>query len=386
MTTKNAQTVLIGALIFSIAMVSLSFESAFAEKIDTLVTEYENVANENLNAMQEKEIKQKAIDVEKIKSTPDTFKLTKLQQEIDVLDSKIKTTETKLSQIQEKATEILTIEPQLKERLDTARDIIYENQDLVPWGGLGVSQSLKALNIVIDEENASEKYLPIVEKLIGSDIPVVIEEGKTEFMSCSSRFVDCSYLQGGIAISDDPTWDCTLGFAVKKGTTYGFITAGHCFPNSTDIYQPDTTHGLIGTVTQRFFDTTCDCEFITMNALDVWDEKVYSGPNTDWALTSKATPSSTAIISFSGAASNIVDWGNVDSTNWSCSDGMGTTVNGLYRTSNTAVSGGDSGAPVFDSTTGVKKFYGTVSCRESTTDDDMVFEPWGTIATKLGVS
>lgn len=385
MTTKNIQAVLIGALVFSIAMVSMSFENVFAD-VGLLTTEYENVANENLNAMQEKEIKQKEIKTEKSESTPDTRKLTKLQQEIDILENTIQTTETQLSQIQGKVTDELTMDTQLKKKLDTARDIIYENQDLVPWSGLGVSQSLKALEIVIDEESASAKYLPIVEKLIGAGIPVVIEEGKSEFVSCSSRFVDCSWLQGGLAIGNTSTYNCTMGFAVKKGTTYGFITAGHCFPNSSTIYQPNSSYGQIGTVTQRFFDSTCDCEFITMNSLDVWDEKVYSGPNTDWALTSKATPSSTAVIAFSGAASNTIDWGVVDSTNWSCSDGLGTTVTGLYKTTSTSVLNGDSGATVFDSTTGVQKFYGTVSCRASTTNNNMVFEPWGTIATKLGVS
>ena len=72
-------------------------------------------------------------------------------------------------------------ELEFAQKLKNARDTLYENQDTIPWTGLGVSTSEKAVTISIDDENP-EDYREIIEELVGSDIPVIIKKGGNPFI------------------------------------------------------------------------------------------------------------------------------------------------------------------------------------------------------------
>ena len=72
--------------------------------------------------------------------------------------------------------------------LKDARDILLENQDIIPWTGLGVSTSKKAVTISIDAENP-EDYRKIIEELVGKDIPVIIKKG-------GDPFIDSDWITG----------------------------------------------------------------------------------------------------------------------------------------------------------------------------------------------
>ncbi len=72
--------------------------------------------------------------------------------------------------------------------LKDARDILSENQDTIPWTGLGVSTSEKSVTISIDAENP-EDYRKIIEELVGQDIPVIIKKG-------GDPFIDSDWITG----------------------------------------------------------------------------------------------------------------------------------------------------------------------------------------------
>jgi hypothetical protein len=77
---------------------------------------------------------------------------------------------------------------ELTQKLKNARDILSENQDIIPWTGLGVSTSENAVTISIDDKNP-EDYRKIIEELVGDDIPVIIKKG-------GDPFIDSDWITG----------------------------------------------------------------------------------------------------------------------------------------------------------------------------------------------
>lgn len=375
--------------ILTIGLFAPNIDSAFADKeseIEEILDRYALNAEENHKAKKEKLILEEVREQEMKRPIVDTKRLTEIQDAINNLDDKINDNVKKAQAIQNELNELLKMPDELRETLKEAKQIIVDNRELVPYSGLGITSSTQSLEIWINEDSAVEKYLSIIQELVGEDVPVTIKEATGERITCSSRSTDCSYLQGGLQISDDSTFDCTLGFPVNDGSDYGFLTAGHCFDEDDEIYQPTTSYGKIGDVDELHFedDGDCDCAFIHQSSLDVWDEgTVYKASSDEYnGIIYKTDPGLNAIIAFSGADSDTIDWGYVDSLDYTCTDDGIDTVE-VMLTRSTDGDLGDSGAPVFNPN--VDAFYGTAICRQSG-DHDIIFTPWSNLVDNLGVS
>jgi hypothetical protein len=395
MTTKTISMAL--TMVFTISLMTMGFSNAYAIQVDTserdvymegLVDQYGSYAEISY----ELEKRLKSLEQELVDTSLNNEDALKIQNDINELKTELDTASDNAILIQKTIDKELEMDTKLKIELEESRSILLDSQDTIPWSGLGTSNTHQAVVISIISDDP-ESFRPAIEKLIGADVPLIIKQGAEDpFTTCSSREVDCVNLQGGLRIANNPDGDqCTLGFPVTHDVSgdniQGYLTAGHCFAYNDNIHQAKWYEGKIGEVSIRLFGTSGDTEFIEATGAETWDAgKVYSAANSEYSgINTKVNPSSTELIAFSGASSDIIDWGYVDSTSWTCSKG-GVTVSGMYKTQYTATEGGDSGAPVFNPTWNVKEFYGTVSCTESTTDNDMVFENWDTISYWLDVS
>jgi len=397
MTRKQITSVTL-AMVFTVSLMTIGMSNVYAMPVDdterqqiveNLVDEYGAIANSQFQVEKELKILEESLDSELTKINIDSDKIASIQIEMDRLTAYLENSSKDLLTIQQTVDSVLQMDPKLEKQLETARIILLTSQDTIPWSGLGTSKTSQAVEISIVDENP-ESYRPLIEELIGEDVPLIIKQGaKNPFTSCSSRTTDCSDLQGGLRITKNLGGGiCTLGFAVTYDSDEGFLTAGHCYAINADVNQPHAVDPKIGEVTARTWSYLGDIGFINQTSGDTWDDDtIYAGPNSEYTgIDTNVNPSSTAIIAMSGASSDFIDWGVVDSTNHTCSDGT-VSASGMYLTTGTQALVGDSGAPVFNPTFNVKEFYGVVSCFQSSTDNDMAFENWTTIASRLpGVS
>lgn len=164
--------------------VILTIPNVLAEEHDVLeelVNLYEEIAEKNVNAMQILDNLQQELDIEMKKPTPDISMIENLQKLIDEQYVIIRNTEIELLSIQAKITEGSQMDPNLKLKLEDTREVLRENQEIIPWTGLGVSNSEQAVMISIDAENP-EEFRSIIEELVGQDIPVIIKKGGNPYM------------------------------------------------------------------------------------------------------------------------------------------------------------------------------------------------------------
>jgi streptogrisin B len=146
-------------------------------------------------------------------------------------------------------------------------------------------------------------------------------------------------LSGGDAIYTD-SWRCSVGFNVRSGTTYYFLTAGHCTEGYPDYYTssgsyigptlgtsfPGNDFGIVRYDTSVAHDGTVGSQDITSAANAFVGESV------------KRRGSTTGIHS-----------GTVQGLNATVNYGNGEIVSGLIKT-NVCAEPGDSGGSLYDGT------------------------------------
>jgi hypothetical protein len=192
-----------------------------------------------------------------------------VQSKLDQNNQRLKEIEAELKTLNEKSREMYTLNPSTEKKLRNAQDIIAKSN--LNFLGTGVDSITGTLLVEVPHDDGKD-YKTLVQKLIGTDIPLKVEiTGPLILDACASQTSPCDPLIGGIRIAGqiNPTQaaDCTLSLpAVRNvflGTETGFITAGHCYPvNTYDVRQPAITSSVVGVVTSQVFGGNCDCEFV----------------------------------------------------------------------------------------------------------------------------
>ena len=147
-----------------------------------LVEKYAQITGENTDAEDKIKKLKTELNNELQKQDPNQDTIQMLQDAILKQERILLETAKELSEIQKILSQKIQLNPELKKRLEIARDILYESRDIIPWTGLGVSNTEQAVSISIDTENP-EEYRSLIEKLVGKDIPVVIKKGGDPFLS-----------------------------------------------------------------------------------------------------------------------------------------------------------------------------------------------------------
>ena len=170
------------------------------DDLELLVEKYAQIAEENTDAQDKMAQLQIKLNNEMQKQNPDQNTMQILQTAILEQEQILLKTGKELSEIQKLVTQKTQMDPGLRGKLDAARDILHESQDIIPWTGLGVSNTEQAVSISIDAENP-EEYRSIIEKLVGKDIPVVIKKGGNPFLS-GKLLPPLKQVQSGVPVGD----------------------------------------------------------------------------------------------------------------------------------------------------------------------------------------
>ncbi|MEU5636513.1 S1 family peptidase [Streptomyces rishiriensis] len=144
---------------------------------------------------------------------------------------------------------------------------------------------------------------------------------------------------------------CSLGFNVRSGSTYYFLTAGHCGEVASTWYSNSGQSTTLGTNVSYSFPGN---DYALVRYTNTSVTKSGTAGNTD--ITSAGTPSVGATVYRDGSTTGIHS-GRVTALNATVNYGGGDVVYGLIQTT-VCAEGGDSGGPLY-STSGVA--YGLTS-------------------------
>jgi hypothetical protein len=153
------------------------------------------------------------------------------------------------------------------------------------------------------------------------------------------------YIAGGDAIYGGQ-YRCSLGFNVKSGTTYYFLTAGHCGNIASTWYSNSAHTAVLGnTVGSSFPGNDYAIVQYTNGSVPPGTVDLYNGTSQD--ITSAANAFVGEAVKRSGSTTGVHS-GTVSATNATVNYAEG-TVTGLIKT-NVCAEGGDSGGSLFDGT------------------------------------
>ncbi|GAA1913215.1 S1 family peptidase [Streptomyces sodiiphilus] len=200
--------------------------------------------------------------------------------------------------------------------------------------------------VVLADERVSKADMAKIRKEAGR------LAGAIEFEHVEGTFQ--TFMRGGDAIYADLGWRCSLGFNVHAGSTYYFVTAGHC---TEDPYGPTPPYpewhngsSWIGYTEHSYFPGR-DHGLVRYNpqVRHPGEVNLYNGSYQ--RITSAADARMNQRVCRSGSTTQ-VRCGNVTGLNQTVNYGGGDIVYGLVRT-NACAEPGDSGGPFFDGTVGL---------------------------------
>ncbi|MGW1074547.1 S1 family peptidase [Streptomyces sp. NPDC002537] len=189
------------------------------------------------------------------------------------------------------------------------------------------------------------------------------------------------FLAGGDAIYA-PTWRCSVGFNVRKGTTYYFLTAGHCTQGKPPYYA-DAGHGTsIGPTTGTSFpgNDYGIVQYTNGSVAHPSAVDLYNGSTQ--RITSAGNASVGQAVQRSGSTTH-VHGGKVTGLNATVNYGSGQIVRGLIQT-NVCAEPGDSGGALFAGSAALGLTSG--GSGNCTTGGTTFFQPVGPALKAYGVS
>ena len=153
------------------------------------------------------------------------------------------------------------------------------------------------------------------------------------------------FINGGKAIYGGQ-YRCSLGFNVRNGNTYSFLTAGHCTNLATTWYSNSAKTKTLGTRTGTSFPTN-DYGIVRYNSgvSHAGNVHLYGAGSQD--ITTAGNAFVNEQVRRSGSTTGVRS-GQVTGLNATVNYAEG-TVFGMMKT-NVCAEGGDSGGPLFDNT------------------------------------
>jgi streptogrisin D len=187
-------------------------------------------------------------------------------------------------------------------------------------------------------------------------------------------------ISGGDAIYGG-AYRCSLGFNVRSGTTYYFLTAGHCGNIASTWYANSAKTTVLGTVYGTSFpgNDYAIVRYTNTSVAHPGNVDLYNGSTQD--ITSAANAFVGESVRRSGSTTGVRS-GSVTGLNATVNYAEG-SVSGLIRT-NVCAEGGDSGGALFDGTRALGLTSGgSGNCSSGGTT---YFQPVTEVLSRYGVS
>ncbi|MBM9506092.1 S1 family peptidase [Actinacidiphila acididurans] len=193
-----------------------------------------------------------------------------------------------------------------------------------------VDPSSHTLNVSVDDRVTSAQLAELKQSTAGYGSAVHITHVNGTFSKL---------LSGGDPILTSQ-WRCSLGFNVRSGSTYYFLTAGHCTEGYPDYYTSSGSY--IGPTVGTSFPGN-DYGIVRYDSSIAHDGTVGSQD-----ITSAANATVGEHVTRRGSTTGVHS-GTVQALNATVNYGSGEIVSGLIQT-NVCAEPGDSGGPLYDGT------------------------------------
>ena len=305
---------------------------------------------------------------------------------------------------------LLNIEQKLYNKYSNYTSNTYVGENSVEFPYIDYEQ--QRIVLLIDENNTltesdmnSISIAHDVMKTYGtSDISV--EFTSIVELSCSKVTDDCDPLIGGISLARDDSKNSlagTVGFRAKDNNdNVGFVTVGHVvqFKDSTNTQMRQPVGGsVVGTIPSNGDDVcytgggvdknertsnnkSCDFAFVTMKSNVSISDDIYKSSKSTYDINDMAVKSDQIpgkLLKWVGATSG-VNTAKIKSYN--------THLDTVTLVTNSVAIQGDSGGPVFESTTGARntfsaKVFGIIT--SSSTTDEIYYQPTHKIMDELNL-
>ncbi|MBB5120726.1 streptogrisin [Streptomyces eurocidicus] len=188
-------------------------------------------------------------------------------------------------------------------------------------------------------------------------------------------------LAGGDAVYA-PTWRCSVGFNVRKGNTYYFLTAGHCTEGKPAYYTNSSHTTSIGPTTGTSFpgNDYGIVQYTNTSIPHPGEVDLYNGGTQRITAAGEATVGQS--VRRSGSTTRVHD-GKVTGLNATVNYGSGQVVRGLIKTT-VCAEPGDSGGALFAGSTALGLTSG--GSGNCTSGGTTFFQPVGPALRAYGVS
>ena len=211
----------------------------------------------------------------------------------------------------------------------------------VPGTAWAVDSKTNRLVVTVDSTVSDAEIAKIKEAAGGNAGALTIKHTPGKFNKL---------IAGGDAIYGGG-YRCSLGFNVRSGSTYYFLTAGHCGEVASTWYSNSGQTSTLGTNVSYSFPNN---DYALVRYTNTSVTKSGTAGNTD--ITSAGTPSVGTTVYRDGSTTGIHS-GRVTALNATVNYGGGDIVYGMIQT-NVCAEGGDSGGALY-STSGIA--YGLTS-------------------------
>lgn len=277
---KNAKTILFASLIAAMILPFSAMDLAEAG-------EYKNPKDKTLERSQEKQ--ERDLVLQNIQRLDDEQKelKEKLQYEDDQgekqrIHARLNEIKSELDKIERDNHKKDIPQPQLAELIgqqDAFEEKLLRSNAVKFVTTVGIDITSKEIQIGLNEDLVNSDNVDSIvydlQKMMPADAGWhFVFSDTAELLSCDQR--ECDPIIGGNYVYVFGT-ECSFGFQAKKGSTWGWITAGHCADGK--VSRPVFNHSLdnIGTIAAEEYSwgTYCDCAWIT-SSRDVVDNKVYT--------------------------------------------------------------------------------------------------------------
>ncbi len=306
MTSKYVTTTmfaLVAALIVPISMGTSYAEPMSDQEVITSL-------NERFLSL---EIEKREIN-DRLSETPsnqsDKYRTAEIQSELDAIADKVE-------QLNEKSRAEFYIDPQLQKKLNDAQDILDQRRD-IGWTQSYPDGLTDTLKVTVKSVEDVQK---VIELLPDTPLTIVLGEGLS-FTGCNGTTSACDPIMGRLQMVGNSVNDgaCTISLPITKGTTKGFLTAGHCVDNSIFVYQPTiTASNKIGTAysADKQVAGSCDCAFVTKTGTRGIQDRIYdsgTGGSYSWySITDHTTMGTGDFVSVAKKSGSIVHGAKVTS-------------------------------------------------------------------------
>ena len=228
------------------------------------------------------------------------------------------------------------------------------NSDVIQYVTLvGIDITSKEIQVGINQNLVNDTNIDSVINQLDAIMPKKVNwhtvySDVASTLSCTQK--ECDPLIGGNYIKVASSGDsCSFGFQAKKGSTWGWITAGHCADGLVNSSVKDYSNDNVGTVKaeKMYWGTYCDCAWVEASS-SLTNNEVFDVPSTHTVKrTTQASQQQNDYIMGTGQAGGIA-FGQVSAINVTVLNiAYGEYHKGLVR-SDASFAHGDSGGPVVE--------------------------------------